>query len=159
MLLIYKPIQMKSDKGLKGMFEKHSMSKVLRMFIVYCDPSEPYEPKSEWHCHMQSKANNNIEQDEDHYYSIEKFKSTYGQLIPAMEDKRQWPASSHGFFMHPPLLKATARRPKTERYKGCPEKKRKNGMHKCPICKDYDHHWHNCKRGDPEDIAAMMEVR
>ena len=105
--------EVKSDQELMDIFEKHSMSKVVQIFIVYCDPSEPYEPKSEWHCHMQSKADSNIEQDEDHYYSIEKFKSTYGQLIPAMEDKRQWPASSHGFFMHPPLLKATTGRPKT----------------------------------------------
>jgi hypothetical protein len=38
--------------------------------------------------------------------------------------------------MHPPLLKATAGRPKTERYKGCSEKKKK-GQHKCPICETY----------------------
>jgi hypothetical protein len=53
-----------------------------------------------------------------------------------MTDKRQWSESTHGFFMHPPLLKATAGRPKTERYKGCSEKKKK-GQHKCPICETY----------------------
>jgi hypothetical protein len=95
----------------------------------------------------------------DLYYSIDKFRAAYAQLIPAMPDKTQWPKSDHGFFMHPPLLKATAGRPKTERYKGCSEKKRKNGKHLCPICKEKGHHWHNCKKGNPEDIAAMMAVR
>ena len=61
--------------------------------------------------------------------------------------------------MHPPLLKATAGRPKTERHKDCTKKKRKGRKHKCPIYKDFGHHWPNCKRGNPEDIAAMMKVR
>ncbi|KAM0873464.1 hypothetical protein ACQ4PT_038055 [Festuca glaucescens] len=56
-------------------------------------------------------------------------------------------------------IEAIAGRPKTERYKGCGEKKRKNGKHLCPICKEYGHHWHNCKKGNPEDIAAMLAVR
>jgi len=59
------------------------------------------------------------------YYSIDKFRAAYQHLIPAMTDKRQWPKSTHGFFMHPPLLKATTGRPKTERYKGCSANKRK----------------------------------
>jgi hypothetical protein len=95
----------------------------------------------------------------DMYYSVDKFRAAYAQIIPAMPDKTQWPESDHGFFMHPPLLKATAGRPKTERYKGTSEKKRKSGKHLCPICKDYGHHWHNCKKGNPDDIAAMMAVR
>ncbi|RLN13000.1 hypothetical protein C2845_PM09G01870 [Panicum miliaceum] len=67
--------------------------------------------------------------------------------------------SNHGFFMHPPLLKAIAGRRKNKSHKGCTEKKRKKGQHKCPICTDYGHHWHNCKRGNPDDIAAMMAER
>jgi hypothetical protein len=94
----------------------------------------------------------------DMYYSIDKFREAYGNLIPAMTDKCQWPESTHGFFMHPPLLKATADRPKTERYKGCSEKKRK-GQHQCSICKTYGHHWPTCKKGNPDDIAAMMAMR
>ncbi|KAM0871111.1 hypothetical protein ACQ4PT_039610 [Festuca glaucescens] len=95
----------------------------------------------------------------DLYYSTGKFRASYSNLIPAMPDKSQWPESDHGFFMHPPLLKATAGRPKTERYKGCSDKKRKKGKHLCPICKDYGHHWHNCKKGNPDDIAAMLAIR
>ncbi|KAK1630606.1 hypothetical protein QYE76_004921 [Lolium multiflorum] len=57
------------------------------------------------------------------------------------------------------MEEATAGRPKTERYKGCGDKKSKRGKHLCPICKDYGHHWHNCKKGNPDDIAAMMAVR
>jgi hypothetical protein len=58
------------------------------------------------------------------YYSVDKFRAAYAQLIPAMRDNTQWPESDHGFFMHPPLLKSTAGRPKTERYKGTSEKKK-----------------------------------
>ncbi|KAM3385014.1 hypothetical protein ACQJBY_009148 [Aegilops geniculata] len=76
-----------------------------------------------------------------------------------MPDKSQWPESDHGFFMHPQLHKATAGRPKTERYKGCSDKKRKKGKHLCPICKEYGHHWHNCEKGNPDDIAAMLAIR
>ena len=61
----------------------------------------------------------------DLYYSTDKFRTAYEKLIPAMPDKSQWPKSTHNFFMHPPLLKATAGRPKTERHKGCNEKNKK----------------------------------
>ena len=59
------------------------------------------------------------------------------QVIPSMKDKSQWSKSTHGFFMHPPLLKATAGRPHRERHKGGTEKNRKKGEHKCPICIGY----------------------
>lgn len=48
------------------MFEKHCMSKVVLMFVVYCDPSEPYEPISEWHG-VQKQGNSNVEKDKDDY--------------------------------------------------------------------------------------------
>ena len=107
---------------------------------------------------ITSLSNVPLENHVDMYYSVENFRLAYAQVIPAMEDKSQWPQSCHGFFMHPPLLKATAGRRKTERYKGCTEKTKK-GQHKCPICKGYGHHWPSCKKGNPEDIAAMMTVR
>jgi hypothetical protein len=46
----------------------------------------------------------------DLYYSVQTFKAAYAPLIPAIQDKSQWPKASHGFFMHPPLLKVTASR-------------------------------------------------
>jgi hypothetical protein len=48
------------------------------------------------------------------YYSVEKFRVAYSQLIPVMPDKSQWPKSNHEFFIHPPLLTLVAGRPKTE---------------------------------------------
>ncbi|XBI79870.1 hypothetical protein VPH35_089192 [Triticum aestivum] len=108
---------------------------------------------------ITSLSNAHIRHYVDLYFSIDKYRAAYAQLIPAMPDKTQWPKSDHGFFMHPPLLKATAGRRKTERYKGCGEKERKSGQHLCPICKEYGHRWHKCKKGNPEDIAAMMAVR
>ncbi|XP_037418907.1 uncharacterized protein LOC119283468 [Triticum dicoccoides] len=108
---------------------------------------------------ITSLINAHIQNYVDLYYSIDKFRAAYDQLIPAMVDKNQWPKSDHGFFMFPPLLKSTAGRHKTKRYKGCSEKKRKSGQHLCPICKDYGHHWHKCKKGNPDDIAAILAVR
>ena len=90
---------------------------------------------------ITSLSNGQIRYYVDLYYSIEKFSAAYVQLIPAMPNKTQWPKYDHGFFIHPPLLKATADRPKTERYKGWCEKKRKNGKHLCPICKDWCFHF------------------
>jgi len=63
---------------------------------------------------ITSVSNVPLENYVDIYYSAEKFRVAYAQLVPAMEDKSQWPQSCHGFFMHPPLLKATAGRRKTE---------------------------------------------
>jgi hypothetical protein len=37
------------------------------MFVVYCDPFEPYEPISEWDGDVQRQANINIKQDKDNY--------------------------------------------------------------------------------------------
>nr|AAX95320.1 hypothetical protein [Oryza sativa Japonica Group]ABA93284.1 transposon protein, putative, Mutator sub-class [Oryza sativa Japonica Group] len=68
--------------------------------------------------------------------------------------------ANHGFFLAPPILKRSAGRPKTMRYKGCTEKgSKRSGRHKCPICKTYGHHWNNCKEGDPEQLAAMLAER
>ena len=51
-----------------------------------------------------------IEDHVDNYYSVQKFRSAYEGIIPAILDKSMWPKSDHGFFMHPPLLKSTAGR-------------------------------------------------
>jgi hypothetical protein len=95
----------------------------------------------------------------DLYYSVEKFRVAYSQLIPAMPDKSQWPESNHKFFMHPSLLTPVASRPKTERHKGTSDKKKRKGQHQCPICLDYRHYWQSCKRDRPEDIEAMKTIK
>ncbi|KAG2640446.1 hypothetical protein PVAP13_2KG098016 [Panicum virgatum] len=60
--------------------------------------------------------------------------------------------------MNPPLLKAVAGgRRRTERFKGCAEKKK--GQHQCKVCKGYGHRWYKCREGDPEDIAALLAER
>jgi hypothetical protein len=89
---------------------------------------------------ITSLANEPIDKHVDLYYSIEKFRAAYNALIPALPDKNQWPKLEHGFFLHPPLLKVVAGRPKTERHKGTSDNKRKKGQHQCPICKEYGHH-------------------
>ena len=78
---------------------------------------------------ITSLTNEPIEKHVDLYYSIEKFRVAYSALIPALPDESRWPKSEHDFFMHPPLLKAVAGRPKTERHKGCSDNKRKKGQH------------------------------
>ena len=94
----------------------------------------------------------------DPFYSVERFRTAYAQQLPALVDKSQWPKSEHGFFMNPPLLKAVAGgRRRTERFKGCAEKKK--GQHKCKVCKGYGHRWYKCREGDPEDIAALLAER
>ena len=94
------------------------------------------------------------------YYSIEKFKVAYEGSIPSILDKSMWPKTTHGFFMHPPLLKSTVGGRRKNRMKSAMEggnsRKKK---HRCPICQELGHHWYTCKNGNPEDIAAMEAVR
>ncbi|RLN11636.1 hypothetical protein C2845_PM09G15390 [Panicum miliaceum] len=57
-----------SDQDLLSMFEKNSKTKVVDMFISYCDPSEQFEPIKEWHSDVQMQdAAKNIAEDEDRY--------------------------------------------------------------------------------------------
>jgi hypothetical protein len=77
----------------------------------------------------------------DDYYSVQKFKAAYSGYLPTCPAKCMYPRATHGFFMHPPLLKSTGGRRKN-RVKSCVEgggssskKTRKGcGKHKCPIC-------------------------
>jgi len=95
----------------------------------------------------------------DPYYSVDKFRVAYAQLIPAMPDKTQWPKATHGFFMYPPLSKPTSGRRRNQRFKGCTDKNKKKRQHKCPICLEVGHHWHTCKKGNPEDKKALAALR
>jgi len=94
------------------------------------------------------------------YYSVGKFKAAYQGSVPSIPDKSCWAKATHGFFMHPPLLKSTAGGRRKNRMKsalegGSSSKKK----HKCPICFQFGHRWYTCKNGNPEDIAAMEAVR
>jgi len=96
----------------------------------------------------------------DEYYSVEKFKIAYEGSILSIPDKSMWPKATHGFFMHPPLLKSTAGGRRKNRMKSALEggssRKKQN---KCPICLQLGHRWYKCKNGNPEDIAAMEALR
>lgn len=104
------------------------------------------------------KMRGSIEQQVHEYFSVEKFRSAYAPVIHPLPDSKLWPKSEHGFMLHPPILKPVAGRRRTERYKGCGEKKKK-GSHQCPICKQYGHRWHTCRNGDPDQMAAMLLER
>ncbi|CAN6351755.1 unnamed protein product [Urochloa humidicola] len=47
------------------MFAKHSMTKVVDMFISYCDPSEPFHPFQEWPSGVSRDSGE--EEEEDSY--------------------------------------------------------------------------------------------
>ena len=95
----------------------------------------------------------------DHYYPIEKFKVAYEGSIPSIPDKSNWPKATHGFFMHPPLLKATAGRRKNWMKSALEGGSSRKKRHECPICHELGHRWFTCKNGNPEDIAAMEAAR
>ena len=84
----------------------------------------------------------------DECYSVDKFKAAYEGAIPSIPDKSMWPDATHGFFMHPLLLKAI---------EGGSRKKSKR--HECLICHELGHHWYICKNRSPADIAAMEADR
>ena len=51
-----------------SMFEKHHKTKVVHMFVAYCDPSEMYEPITEWNFDKEEQLNMNTEEMEDDSY-------------------------------------------------------------------------------------------
>jgi hypothetical protein len=51
-----------------SMFEIHQKAKVVYMFVAYCDPSEMYEPITEWIFEEHEQANMNTEEMEDDSY-------------------------------------------------------------------------------------------
>ena len=59
--------EVKSDQELMSMFEKHSKTKVVQMFIAYCYPSEPYEPITEYCSDVHIQGNNNTKEADDSY--------------------------------------------------------------------------------------------
>jgi len=97
------------------------------------------------------------------YYSVDKFKAAYQGSVPSIPDKSCWPKATHGFFMHPSLLKSTSERHKNRMKSamegGSGSKGTGKRRHKCPICKELGHHWYKCNNGNPEDIAAMERER
>jgi hypothetical protein len=87
----------------------------------------------------------------DLFYSVQDFQAAYAQLILALKDMSQWP-------------KYVAGRRKKQRFRCCIKnknttKKEKRTTFVPYICKGYDHHWHDCKEGDPDDIATIMRLR
>jgi hypothetical protein len=61
--------EVKYDQELMSMFEKHSKTKVVQLFITHCEPSKPYEPITEYDIEKHIQPEINIEQDEDSYLS------------------------------------------------------------------------------------------
>jgi hypothetical protein len=59
--------EVKSDQDLLSMFEKHAKTKVVQIFIMYCDPSEPYEPITEYSSDVHIQADNNTNEADDSY--------------------------------------------------------------------------------------------
>jgi hypothetical protein len=72
---------------------------------------------------ITSLDNEHLDNYVDLCYSVQNFQAAYAQLIPALNDKSQWPKSSHGFFMYPPLLKSVAGRRQNQRFRSCSEGK------------------------------------
>ncbi|KAJ1270662.1 hypothetical protein BS78_06G068900, partial [Paspalum vaginatum] len=60
--------EVKSDQDLMLMFEKHSNTKVVTMFMGYCNAFEPYELITEWTFDEQLQQDNNDELDDDNYH-------------------------------------------------------------------------------------------
>ncbi|WVZ87823.1 hypothetical protein U9M48_034399 [Paspalum notatum var. saurae] len=56
-----------SDQDLMSTFAKHKTTKVVTMFIQYCDASEPFVPITEWEIDEQMHQANNTEVDDDEY--------------------------------------------------------------------------------------------
>ena len=124
-------------------FSKHCKSKIIIMFILYRGRSDPYEPVTTWNFNVDGQPKNNIELDEDDYLRN-----------PTAQNKHVGVDEEPMYLETLPQNAVHVVNYQTQRYKGNGDKKWK-GQHKCPICEDYGHHWHNCKRGRLENIEAL----
>jgi hypothetical protein len=95
----------------------------------------------------------------DDCYSMQRFRAAYDGVIPSLPDKSMWPKDTHGFFMHPLLLKSTVGRRKNKHKGALGGSRRKTKRHECPICHQLGHHWYTCKNGDLANIAAIEQER
>ncbi|RLM75031.1 uncharacterized protein C2845_PM15G03130 [Panicum miliaceum] len=87
-----------SEQDLLSMFEKNSKTKVVDMFISYCDPSEPFEPIKEWHSDVQMQdAAKNIAEDEDRGPPKKKAKKTKTAESSIVPLDNEAPATSMSF--------------------------------------------------------------
>lgn len=84
----------------------------------------------------------NMEDYVDDFFSLAKFKAAYAGIVQPMTDKSQWRKIDPGFKLHPPQLKRSAGRPKTQRFKAAnevPKKKRQQSKQKCKTCGELGH--------------------
>ena len=59
--------EVKYDQELMSMFDKHCKTKVVQVFIAYCDQSEPYEPITEYWSDLHVEPDNDINEADDSY--------------------------------------------------------------------------------------------
>ena len=52
--------EVKSDHDLMSMFDIHYKEKVVQMFVSYCDPSETFEPITEWEFVGEGQPENTV---------------------------------------------------------------------------------------------------
>ena len=52
--------EVKSDHDLMSMFDIHCKEKVVQMFVSYCDPSETFEPITEWEFVGEGQPENTV---------------------------------------------------------------------------------------------------
>ncbi|EEC84371.1 hypothetical protein OsI_30916 [Oryza sativa Indica Group] len=62
-------LEVNSDQELLVMFDLHNKKKVVEMFILYSDPSEPFKPITEWEFEKEEQPDNNTVPDGDNYLS------------------------------------------------------------------------------------------
>ena len=89
------------------------------------------------------------------YYSVAKFRAAYEGRVEPMPDRSDWPEVNLGFKIFPPRQKRAARRPKTQRIRGCLEKNPNKKKVRCKRCKGYGHFEKTCKLAEPEEDEAV----
>ncbi|WVZ74472.1 hypothetical protein U9M48_022651 [Paspalum notatum var. saurae] len=87
------------------------------------------------------------------YYSVARFRVAYEGRLEPIPDRTQWPAMDLGFKVLPLLLKRSARRPKTQRIRGCLKKNASKKKIRCKRCGGFGHFSKICK------FAQMAEGR
>jgi hypothetical protein len=83
------------------------------------------------------------------YYSVDRFRAAYADIIPPMPDRTDWPQVQLDYKLLPPKQKRAAGRPRVVRIRGSAEERANRKKVKCRRCKGFGHFAKTCKLAEP----------
>ena len=93
------------------------------------------------------------------YYSVDRVRAAYADIVPPMSDRTDWPQVELEYKLLPPKQKRAAGRPRVVRIRGSAEQRANRKKVRCRRCKGFGHFAKTCKLAEPtEDDDGVDEA-